>query len=218
MIRQAAILVVCALMVLVAVWFSGGPGPERLPDVAAGVSVDERCSLVSYGSPSTVDGSLKWFVDNTGEPRIDCGQNSADETYRFVWTHSFESYHPVSVTIVRMGGDVTVVVNEYQITSPTSFMRTATSRRAIPFPEWTRVRTVIANSGFWQMDRDAPVAGFDGAMWTVEGRISQRYHRVSRWEPVHAGPMSFARICLELLKLGGRDDPRSRPFVGGHEQ
>jgi hypothetical protein len=123
------------------------------------------------------------------------------------WTPAFLSYDPITVTITREGNTVMVEASEFMYRlNDRSFDMVSQTKHQVATSEWTRVRTMLANIGFWQMDPDESV-GLDGSTWTIEDRVGRRYHRVSRWSPRDT---PFRRVGLELLRLGRHGNPESR--------
>src|SRR5439155_13938643 len=177
--RQLAILIVCSVVVLIAVWISTTPAPERLPDPSRAVRTPETC-VAPVRLPANGDEWGSWFFTRAKEPRLDCGPMHADEAYRFTWAHAFAGRHPITALIMRTDAMVTVITSEYRFEPPSLLQKLSQSKRQISTAEWTRVRTMLANIEFWQMERDEVVTGFDGSTWTIEGRVGRSYHRVWR--------------------------------------
>ena len=206
MLRKFAILFVCAVLVLIAIFVATGSAPERLPQPTRAVRVPELCAPAAK-LPVNFDQWLPAFLTRANAPRLDCGLISDDEVYRVVWAHAFATLHPITVSVQRTGGMVTATTSEYRFVNG-RVEQVSRSSRTVPITEWTRIRTQIANIEFWQMEPMEPAEVQDGSSWTIEGRVERRYHRVTRVSP-HASP--FRRLALELLRLGGRDDPEPQP-------
>ena len=200
--RHAAILIGSAVVVLIAIWFATGSAPERLPQPTRAFRVPELCTPAAK-LPETFDQWLPAFLTRANAPRLDCGLITDDEVYRVVWGHSFATVHPMTVSVQRTGGMVTATTSEYRFVNG-RVEQISRSSRTVPITEWTRIRTLIANIDFWQMEAMEPAEVQDGSSWTVEGRVDWRYHRVTRVWPSDS---PFRRVALELLRLGGRDDP-----------
>ena len=201
--RPFAILTVCGIVVLVAVWSSTTPVLERLPDPTRAVRVPESCPSLAK-LPANSDELFPQFIGHLKEFRLDCGPVNADEVYRFTWAHAFVTHHPITVTVLQTGDVVVAVTKEYGWEqSSLSFTLLSQRERQIALRDWAHVRTMLANIEFWNMEPE-PVLGCDGSTWTVEGRVGRRYHRVSRWSPADS---SFRRVALEMLKLGGLGNP-----------
>ena len=188
------LLLGCSIVTFVAFWFSGGPGPERLPDLTGGLRIQENCRSVPPVS--------QLFTD----PRLDCGPAEADESYRVAWYAAFDTA-PVKVMVNRTGVDVVVIAQDYEKRDGGRVLHlTSEERRRIALPEWTEVRTMIANVGFWQMDPVEPCTVQDGASSTIEGRgvgtqfaqflLSQGHYECST---VMSGP----DITFNLISSGG---------------
>src|SRR6267378_1210832 len=110
--RRVAILIVCGLAVIVAVWTSASPAPERVPDASRAVLASETCSALGKQLVSDEE-RMALFVTGLKEHRLDCGPSNADEVYRFTWVAAFRIYHPITVSIMRTGDVVVAVTREY---------------------------------------------------------------------------------------------------------
>jgi hypothetical protein len=195
--RRVAILIVCGLAVIVAVWTSATPAAERFPDPTGALQAPETCHPLETGNPRTFEELTALLVTRLGESRLDCGASNADEEYRLTWGQAFDT-HRITVTVVRTGDVVLAETREYGGQGPTPKLLSARERR-IASPEWTRVRTRLANIEFWNLQPE-PITVNDGSTWTLEGRAAGRYHLVWRQSPPDS---PFRRVALDLLRLGG---------------
>jgi hypothetical protein len=132
------------------------------------------------------------------EPSLSCGDSV--ESYRFTWLRTF--HNPVAVRVWRTAETYelqAIVLNGAGGYDPGEVSQQI--NRRLTAAEWTRVKHVLDEIGFWGLSTSNDVMGFDGAQWIIEGR-DRRYHVVERW----GGNERVQDAGLIFLDLAGLSD------------
>jgi hypothetical protein len=128
-------------------------------------------------------------------------QESALETYRFLFLRTFHDPVAVRISCVERSCDLTAVRLDgsggYEPGSVAERKSTKLSEQ-----ETSRIRALMAAARFWDKPPADSRLGLDGAQWILEGRRQKNYHLRDVWSPEKVGPhAAFRELCLELLLL-----------------
>lgn len=148
---------------------------------------------------------MQWFSEPLAvihEPALWCGQQTADETYRFIWIRSFHS--PVVVRVSRSGSSYHLHAEMRSTMASVSAPARSVDRK-IKAGDWHKLGYALAWASFRQQPTTVIDTGEDGAEWIFEGS-SPNYHIVARWSP-QRGSRVWG-LGLTFLKLAGFDDER----------
>jgi len=69
-------------------------------------------------------------------------------------------------------------------------------------PGWQQARQLVTDPHFAQLP-PVDAIGLDGATWTVEACVGNRYTFVQRWDPKATDSGAFVRVARELVALTG---------------
>ena len=134
------------------------------------------------------------------EASLYASDNSAVESYRFLWLRSFN--HPVAVHIWKTEADQFITLKETSGAGgyePGHILINQT--RKLERAEWDAFVSRLDDLCYWNLPTTDPEGqGFDGAQWILEGVRGDRYHIVDRWTPQSG---SYREACLYALKLAG---------------
>ena len=132
--------------------------------------------------------------------------SSQTETYRFLWLRTF--HNPVAIRIEKQQ-------NIYLLTwklcngaggyEPRQF--TIAKQKQIDNITWERFKTLLNETGFWNMDTEVKRMGLDGSQWILEGKDAYKYHVVDRWTPRDGGYFQCCDFLIGLTDLAiDKDD------------
>lgn len=135
--------------------------------------------------------------NNYQEPSL---LNAKVETYRFIWSSSFDTtkidriekmdgHYRVTRKIFANHQDRIGTISKFEITES----------------EWNHIVNGLAENNFWTYPTSDNRNGLDGATWIMEGYkpikdtcTLKNYHRIGRWSPVDT---TFIKMCDLLYKL-----------------
>jgi hypothetical protein len=140
---------------------------------------------------------MEWMKINYNEPSL---LNAKTETYRFIWSSSFDTTE--IYRIEEIGGHYKLTKKVFSTHQDTIG---STSEFEIPKNDWNRIANNLAASDFWTYPSKIDRKGLDGATWMLEGYkpiedvcTLKHYHRISRWSPIDS---TFISMCDLLYKL-----------------
>jgi hypothetical protein len=146
-----------------------------------------------------------------GEPSLSCGATDQAETYRFLWFRT--SRLPVAVRLSRNGSDYSLHAVVLRGGEEYAVARRVT--RTLSAREWQRAIAAFDTLGFWDQPTEIPngegidpVTGvgtirLDSAISLFEGRSSNRYHVIERWDD-DGGAHAAGAVFLRLARLPTR--------------
>lgn len=118
--------------------------------------------------------------------------------YRFTWFRSF--HNPIIIRLTMANGTGELNWKELHMWDRTDTSnRMVDARRPVSKEELSRFVQLFDAMVFYQLPREGPESGEDGATWTLEA-CSDHYWAVERWSPDSG---AFHDCCLFLLHLSG---------------
>lgn len=115
-----------------------------------------------------------------GEPSLCCGNSTADESYRFLWSSSFDGI--IAVRIERRGDAFTFWRATLPDPRDNANSSPSVHEGKLTSEEWMELGKQIHDIDFWNMNSSWKI-GVDGSGWLFEGSESGRYHALWRWSP-----------------------------------
>src|SRR6266850_5477471 len=114
--RRVAILIVCGLAVIVAVWTSATPAAERFPDPTGALQAPETCHPLETGNPRTFEeltalANIEFWNLQPEPMTVNDGstwtlEGRAAGRYHLVWRQSppDSPFRRVALDLLRLGG------------------------------------------------------------------------------------------------------------------
>lgn len=172
------------------------------------LAIAASCCFATDFFPADVfsDFEMKWYGSQLSalqeEPMARLASKKENEVYRFTWLRTFHKPVVLRVNVDLAGhGILTIKVADgaggYKpgklIRNESAVMNDNVIRR---------LRSIIANSEFFEMAPVIKDRGNDGSEWIVEAVSNGRYHVVARWTPTDGGVHDFGMKLIETA-IGG---------------
>lgn len=159
------------------------------------LDIQELDSIIQV--PEIKQRDRDWMSNNYDEPSI---LDSKQETYRFIWSSSFEGSEIVRIKKKEDSYYVTKKIfssHEDSIGVTNTFL--------IEEEIWDNVVDSLNILGFWTYKRSIDRLGLDGAGWILEGYkprkdkcTKKNYHRVGRWSPIDTTFITMSKLVWDL--------------------
>jgi hypothetical protein len=102
---------------------------------------------------------------------------SATEAYRFSWRSSFDGKAVIDIRQIKDSMIVRSWLARSRLQSPAEIVKDCSPA------DWAGLQRALLDSRFWSLPPHDDRIGLDGAWWTIEGYLGNRYHSVERWCP-----------------------------------
>ena len=189
-------------------------GAPSTPEVSAGSLVEMQCPPVSAGdyyfsigslAPTrTGDASLRQqyaeLLRETEASPLWCGEGPL-EAYRLLWLPAYGPALVVSAARSLEGWAIQGV--EYAKRDPreiAGWLPARRTERPVSGDDMSPVSATLERGSVWSTSFYHP-GGEDGARWTFEVRIDDRYRAVTRWSGQDRDLTEAARSMIELAGL-----------------
>jgi len=140
---------------------------------------------------------LKWYTRHLQALKEPTLYNLLPQkVFRFLWLRTFDN--PIAIRIENENNKITLywkMCDGKGGYEPGEI--TVNERKQIPIAEWIKIEEKINSIDFW--NRPPTINDFfgtDGSQWILEGKKSDKYHFLDRWNG-----MEVSEICMDLLKL-----------------
>lgn len=108
--------------------------------------------------------------------------HASNEVYRFTWLRTF--HNPIAIRIEKT--DTTYMIYWKLCDGAGGYnpgkLKTY-NHKAINKSIWEKFKIDLNQINFWNLQQNDGLPGYDGAMWVLEGKTSEKYHFVERWSP-----------------------------------
>lgn len=140
---------------------------------------------------------IMWMKKNYNEPSL---LDSKIETYRFIWSNSFDTIRIDRIEKHDRHFKVTkkIFANNHDTIG-------ITSKFEVLEGDWNNIVSRLEKNNFWTYPTSDNRSGLHGTTWILEGYkpvkdkcTLKNYHRVGRWSPIDT---TFISMCDLLYKL-----------------
>jgi len=147
-----------------------------------------------YEDTKAIEETIKWYLNVTGEKRLQTFNGKFQEVYRFFVQPM--GYISEVIRIERNGGQYKLFHKQNKTGGQNpQFIENV---KFISQEDWNGFIRLLTRFSFWDMpNRDSRI-GSDGITYILEGVNHGKYHFVSRWTPEEG---AFLQACKYLVNL-----------------